>query len=224
MAETFSDNEARSSIRAKLNRNADELSVTSQTALTASNTLASLISRVTALEAGTSGTGSVSTSDGTLTAATFDFMDVFYYSYQSTGSSGQTWSKANTIAGFEGVGYGILNNISAVDGTNAIAFMDGFASDPTQPRVQVNRKVWLRVYGPTGATIAGKSHNGGTLGTGTIVTNNAWSWVEMSSLHVAYDNQYQLHGRTASVAVDRLILTTSSNTDVPTGKDGFRNA
>lgn len=225
MAETFNDNEARSSIRAKLNRNANALTTATQTLVTLSNTVSSLISRVTALEAAEGGTGGeVVTSDGAFTSESFSYQDVFNYSYQDSGTSGQAFSKDNSITGYKGAGYALTNSTSAVSGTNAIAFLNGFAPDPSVAEVKSDRKVWIRVRGGSGATIAGKSHGSGTLGTATLTQAQAWHWIKLSTNHVAYDNQYQLHGRSGNVLIDGIILTTLANNVTPTGVDGFRNS
>ena len=225
MAEQFSDNEAYSSIRAKNNRNVSELATNSQTIVTLSNQVSSLITRVTTLEANEGGTPDpVTTSDGTLTYHPFTYVDIFNYAYQTTGTRGQQFSKDNSTTGYKGAGYAKVNSISAVDGTSATAYIDGFATDATDPDVQVDRKVWIRVRGAIGATIAGKSHNGGTIGTVTLNQSQTWHWLQMSTNHKAYDNQYRLFGRSANVLIDGFILTALGSSDTPAGKDGFRNS
>lgn len=222
MAQTYEDGEARSSIRAKLNGNANELDTTSQLAANLNSALAALTTRVGDLESGSPPT--TPTSDGALTDQAFFAIDVFNYSYQETGSSGQQFSKDNQTPGFDGTGYAKLNSISAVSGTEAKAYINGFAPNSSDPVVQVDRKVFLRLYGPTSATIVGCSHGGGTAGTATIATGNAWAWVQVSTNHAALDNQYQLHGRSPNVLIDKIILTTLANTVLPTGKDGYRSS
>lgn len=225
MAETFNDGEARSSIRAKYNRVANGLDTAQQTIITLSNQISALTSRVVTLESSEGGTGGeVVTSDGALTSESYFHIDTFAYSYQVTGSSGQSFGKENTVPGYNGSGYAYLNAVTAVDGTNAIAYLNGFATNSSDPKVQVDRKIWLRVYGGSGATIAGRSHGNGTIGTATLNQSQAWHWVKLSTNHVAYDNQYQLHGRSGSVLIDSIILTTLANTTTPTGKDGYRSS
>lgn len=217
MAEKFVNGESKLSIRNKLNSHVDDLDGIVSAIASLNSRVGSVEDDIVALQNGTN--DPVSSGDGTATSFAFvPVIDANAYQYQEAGSSGQEWSRSTSIAGYGGSGYAVLNGVSAVDGTSATAYLSIPASNTKQ------RKVWLRVNGPTGATVAGRSAGTGPLSFGTLTTNAAWHWILMGSLTALYDSQYQIHGRSAGVAVDGIILTDSENTDVPTGKDGFKAA
>lgn len=228
MAETFQNGEANSSTRAKLNRNADQLDTVAQTLTAVSSAVQQAVARIAAIEnAGDGGTTTtpVVSSDGALTDQTFDYHDAFDYLYQETGSSGQSWSKANSIAGYSGIGYAIVNLINATSGTEAVMTMGNLASDVSQSRVQVPRKLWVRVYSPVdNRTVLVKSDTGDPGTTLTTTTGGSWLWLPATELHPAYDNSIEFYGRSSLLSIDGVILTTEANTTTPTGKDGFRNS